>query len=441
MLVSASNIRNYFWNGPGTTYPLGAFDLDNGFSLDGDYDESAWRALPWRHLPSLLVGRSPPHPDFDPKPSFDSIYQWSKGWRISQFGSDIASVGLNDRMDATANAPAAHGDFKSPLHAGNGINRVAAMIHAIDQAASAGVRWPVHVLRHTDATHGEARLHTPRQAKEFVTPLAKAKNRAENASNICAAHLAKIEARMKDETGGLGETATDQQRIDKRFEALEEYEAYVEDLDTHFAAALKVVDALDDTLPEDDLPLAQEKLIGWLEGDATGKIEYIHGARTQQGMDIPPACRDMENAIKKIGVIKGLGVLHIERADDLDEAKRQYDIFKARIENVKPYRVPEFRTTGHTTRFPTGKAKFKARTHKITVYQPPLPDSVVAASWGLTSFNGSVKKVRMTDDEIDYVLTLTGDVAVTFVCAASNLCGRNRFEITLEPPEEAGEGS
>ena len=369
-------------------------------------------------------------------PTFSEIILWHKNYLVEAFNPLGASARLNDRTDAVANAPAAHSDFASPLHAGNGINRVAAMIHAIDQAATAGVRWPVHVLRHTDPALGEARMHTPRQAREFVTPLAKAKNRAENASNICAAHLAKIEARMRDETGGLGDTATDQQRIDKRFEALEEYEAYVEDLDTHFAAALKVVDALDDTLPEDDLPLAQEKLIGWLEGDATGKIKYIHGARTQQGMDIPPACRDMANAIEKVGVIKGLGVLHIERADDLDEAERQYDIFKARIENVKPYRVPEFRTTGHTTPFPTSKAKFKARTYKITVYQPPLPDSVVAASWGLTSFNGSVKKVRMTDDEIDYELTLTGDVAVTFVCAAANICGRNRFSITLEPPTE-----
>ena len=427
-----------------------------GFDDRQNYTEETWAALPWHVPEEFLNGRDPKEAEFqfDPKPSFDTIYQWLRAEKLRGFSYRDSGLALNARVNRVATAPADHPDFKSPLHVGGGgIDRMTALINMIDNAANAGEDWPTAILRHVNADHGEARFWTPGQAQQFIGPISKAKNRAESASTICSVHLAKIEAKMRDETGGLDETATDQERIDERFKSLEAYEKYIEDLDTHFAAALKQVDREATELPK-DLTLAQRRLTGWLEGAATARMKAIKFAEGQQGIDLHAACDDEGIAHTEIAAEKKIGQIRIERADTVEKAKAAYDKAVIAINGVKARRTPvfhKFTTATNSERIHGDSVTYKETSVKIRAQHPNWRESRLAIPGEVSMFGhvetdaeGNLPEGAFLDfstpetpselGEMDVTLHAKAGVRTEYRLTGRSICGPSLLTVILDPP-------
>ena len=398
--------------------------------------EAEWHTFPWN--PFSWDPLAEPDPRIPAKMPWADLLVGLQLYEIKQlsFGTKPNDPGhkLLGHADAIANAAISHSGAASDVHVGEGIGHMPALIYLGAKAKSAGEAWPPTVLRDVGGKHVD--IWTDVEAEELLDQVARNKNHAESARNLVYNKGIVYLNAAFDEHGGLATTASDADKLTARMNAAEQFRHFAEHIPAHYAQALKDVEAKAGELPEDDLPRAKRTLIRQLESDAMRKIKDIRGAVSQQRIDMPPACRDMGDAEDKVAEQEQVGALQILRADTVDDAKRQYDIFKARIENVKPYRVPEFRTTGHTTNFPTPKAKFAQREYALTVWQPPLPVGVVAVIWGFSSLDATVTKVRQTDNEIDLKIVLTGNKAVSIAFDSYNICGHNRFTLTLEPPAE-----
>ena len=417
------------------------FKYPDGLVLPGTIlrpkTEAEWDAFAW-NPPSWVDPSTPPDPRVPSKPSWVDLFVGLQLYEIKQlsFGSRPNDPGavLLGHADAIANAAISHSGAASDVHVGEGIGHMPALIHLGAKAKSAGEAWPPTVLRDVSGKHVD--IWTDVEAEELLDQVARNKNHAESARNLVYNKGIVYLNDAFDEHGGLDVSASDEDKLTARMNAAEQFRHFAEHLPTHYAQALKDVEAKAGELPTDDLPRAKRTLIRQLEADAMRKIKDIRGAVSQQRIDMRAACRDMERAEDEVAQHQMFGHLMIQRANDLAGAKRQYEIAKPKVENVKPFRVPEFRQTGTTAKIPVNRVAFTQREYLVTVYQTPLPNSVVAADWGLTSFDGSVTKVRETDDEVDYKLVLTGNVPVTFTCVARNVCGPNRLSVVLTPPAE-----
>ena len=421
--------------------PMTITNANGGYSsLRDPVTKERWDAYQY-NPPEFVIHPAPL--DFDeredvrPKPTWQEILLAAAEYKFETVHEDQVKQAAGEEAAKVSAAPVDHSQATGDVHigSGDGISHMSAIIHLNDMAGNAGEHFPPAVMRQTDG--GRVDMLTPDEGAELLTKTARQKNRAESAKNIMVNRGLGLLATIRDPNGGLDATATDEAKLTARETAAAAY-ADMTGFETrakHYAAALKEVDDAATSLPP-DLGRAKKVLIVRLEAAAMGHIRYLRGIASQQGIDYPAACDDAERAERRVSEEEKVGELQILRQDSNADAERQYQIAKAKIENVKPTRVPEFHLKGHATALPTGRATFQKRRLEITVKQPPLELGAVAVDVGLTSFDGSATKTRMTNDEIDLVLALNGDKAVTFVMIARNICGPNRIEIKLSPPPD-----
>lgn len=368
-----------------------------------------------------------------PKPSWGQVVRTVRLWIIEGTTGNHARQAIRGKAVEIASAPLRHALTEHNLHVGAGIDHMSSLVHLLDEAKNAGANWPLAIMR--DTAHEPVHMWLEEEAQELVGPLTRAKNRAESASNLLRGRAEKLVAIIRDPNGGLAAGATDDEKFAARDKAQTDYDDIHRNIEKHFASALVEADELADGLPP-ELPRAKRRLIRDLEAASMRQIKALKAAVSQQGVDLPPACDDMEDAEKKVARQQRVGLLAIKGADDIAEAKREYEIAKAKIDAVRALNVPTFHVLGHSAALPTGMARFAQRSITVTVRQRDLEIGKLVVNVGLTSFAMSVRRVRKTDDVIAYELTLTGDDPVTATFQAENLCGYSRLSLTLAPPAD-----
>lgn len=161
------------------------------------------------------------------------------------------------------------------------------------------------------------------------------------------------------------------------------------------------------------------------------RVKEIKGAKTQQGVDLPAACIEVETALASVTTECQLGIQAVDAAADNAAAQAAYDAALAKIAAVTPLNVPEWSETVQGRKVTVRAAHPAGAT---------ITGRVTLTSWAATDANGDhlFLGARLSNDgpAIEWVSTLPANAAwpVTLEFAARNLCGPSRYELEVADP-------
>ena len=442
----------------GAFFPEILGDID-----DSEFTEEDWNATLWndpRIWAKYDLGDryNAPDPEADDKLTWAELVIAVRKFRVIESAKHSYRSAVKLQVNITALAPVPHRHASAAVNIGGGMDHLTTMLHHMSEGERAGQHWPPAIMRDVDG--GLLTLHTGKEAGELLSPAAKQKNRASNAGNIVRAKLETLRATALDPTGGLAEGATDEQKLVAREAAAASFEKMLEDLETHFAAALAEVDKMEDEPPEGDLPRAKHFLVTRLESAATAKLEELTGAESQNGIDLHPACQSEGDAMTDIAEAKKIGQIRIERADTLDKAKAAAKKGEEAINAVSALRTPIFErllTGAATEAINTAEVTFKEKTVSIRARHPnwrdsrhKIPGEVSLFGHPETGEDGTIPagvygiytapETPSELGEMDVKLIVPAGTKATFKLTGRSVCGPSYLTVTLDAPAEAPAG-
>lgn len=425
------------------------------------------------------------------KPTWAELDRWFTEWEVNSniAGWDNWNV-WEEVPKQTAAAVLAkaipHSSSDSGVHLGRGLDHAPAMIYNSLRSNMAGEPASLSLMR--DGAGDLVEIWTREDAHNLIGAQAALVNHVESGRNLIARQMRKLAEPWRDERGGLGPTATEEEIFQARLAAYEKVIAYrqIDNLDKVMAAEIKRLSD-PDTLP-DDVGTLRKFLTERLEETAMAKTKEVMKAATQQGIDRGFSCVDEERAARDVARQCVLGSSEIKRADDdiwkrdagswtklsdtdpepdtiqhegaaapasalgadgdfylqltaKQEAKAAFDAAVAAIEAVTVVNVPEWKVNGTAA---LGSVDVTDREIVVRAHNPAGVDGgkVVIPSWTAKFAPGTrtPPKIRsravVPGDDADahqMVITVPADalLPLEFGFKAQNLCGPADITVRL----------
>lgn len=278
-----------------------------------------------------------------PKPSWEDLLDWADDYMMAYWSTRkphrIGEV-LRQSRDALLGASVSSlGKIDDP-YIGDGLKNMPALAYLANRSAGAGIVYPRAVMRNTSG--GTTEIWTEKGIHKVLETLADRTNTLENARNIISVRHRRLEAIIKDPMGGLGAGATAKEIHTKRLAAFNQLfdESTPKKID---ALMLKEANELSKRsgIP-DDLPTAVDFLIEQLEATAMARLKYIKGASSQQGVDLPASCAEIDTALTTISTLKDAGFRALANSDTIAAMRAIFDRQAAAINAVEVDNTPEW---------------------------------------------------------------------------------------------------
>lgn len=376
-----------------------------------------------------------------PKPTWQEMVDayYSSLLGTDNYTEDDHQIGERSRVnqrtkDALADKPIDN------VHVGAGLMHMSGLAHMVESANIAGNSINHMVMRTEDGklTH----IYTQKEMREILGKLAERENIIESAHNaIMQKHQVLLAKSMNT-------SLAPKERFEARKDAfimISRYDEYLgEDItDKNYEAnLLKEIKAYDPTTMPDDLETLRKVFIEKLEAVATKKIADIKNAVTQHGVDLPPSCLDQENAIGKVGNKKQKGQIELMRATTKQNLKDLFDVWSARINNVKVQNVPRW-TDGSNTydeNDATNAIAITGRefsyTAKSPVTTPPITGQVVVENfeaWGNDGLTFEKISASLQGNKVRFIVDndVAAGVEILIRITARNLCGPSYLHLQM----------
>ncbi len=417
------------------------------------------------------------------KPSWSDILDMERDWQIAWAERDNPGVwnseALGESRDALLSTPLAHSTLKENLHTGGGLAHMPALAYRSNRSAAAGVSQSRVIMREQtdDPAPRLVELWTEAERHDLLEPLAERTNYAESARNVIWNRLWAVESKIYDPHGGLADTATEGEIKAAKRQAIDDWHQMVDPntLDAAMADEITRLTRLSD-LPE-DLSRAKRVLAERIEAAAMKRVKEIKGAESQQGVDVPATCLDMERALEQVSQHCALGIAAVREitatlwkktgitwsvtTDDPPEVQhtgesvplptlgadgdyyRETGIGAARdaleevvsnIEGVTPLNVPVWKVNG--TAVSTDEVEEAGRSLTVCASHPA--DTAIAGSAMITSSSGTGTVSRPAGDKTSQQMAVDIPAGATFPMEltffARNLCGPSKLKVTLTGP-------
>ncbi|MYA87286.1 MAG: hypothetical protein F4X97_02320 [Boseongicola sp. SB0662_bin_57] len=317
------------------------------------FTEAIWEDVPWGEDSGLWEMRANSHDDrrivwqpwpsytrenLGPKPTWNEVWDLLREANVRDWIYRLPGVQqlVDDSRDSMANSPVALPGLPQ-LHVGGGMEHMPAMIHAVSASDLAGAEFTPAVLRTADKA-GQAPIWTRQAAHVLLGKLTSQTNVAESAYNMVRIQYDRLVAPVLHPAAGLPGNPSNAEVLAAREQALQKVFDFVspERLGAAFEAAIGALSRL-----PDDLPTLRGVLIERIEAAAMRRVKEIKGAKTQQGVDVPPACLDMARALEEVSQACAIGIQKIDAAADATATKAAFDAGVATINAVTPLNVPE----------------------------------------------------------------------------------------------------
>lgn len=381
----------------------------------------------WRDLHNLIYQR-----DLNAWSSVGGLSAWVKASR-----------------DHYLQAPVPHALSDVGIEPGDGLAHMPALIYSAHRSTFAGKHHPASVLKTDDSS--TLKIWTEEEADDLLGNLAAETNVAESARNLLTLRGQRLQAAAEDKTGGLPDTATDDEAIAARDRALDAYAAF---LDVEYLTG-EIIKLVKELQAEDDLPagpaLARKVLLERIEDAATARMADIKAAITQQGVDLDPSCDDQADAVRSVSKIKQLAQINLHRSSLEGEQaiaalRTIFDEAKQDIEAVAVLNTPVWTVDGT----PATLSTTEVSTRTIVFGADHPAGAVIEGNAYITS--GRDLALNEDGDVVDNVIVRiashgTGSRATVTIpdtvaenlyitLTARNLCGPNkiRVKIVLSPP-------
>ncbi len=367
------------------------------------------------------------------KPAFELVHKWAREALLREYGSGtkFLSRQLVAARDKAVNAYT-HPD--SDLHVGDGLAHMPALTQ-IGMNQLSGATVPPVVMRDKAST-ASRKMWLQSEISGFVSGLALHTNVVESARNVVRLRAEALRATINDPDGGLDPTATEEEKLEAREDAMDGLEILTATPNLEKAINEEIAKHGQDALP-DDLPTLQAVLIERIEAAAMARTKYLMKAATQQGIDRGFSCVDEERAVKEVATQCVLGTIEIKRTESNDDAKAAFEAAKASIDSVTVVNTPVWQIDG--TDYAANPPDAVAVTgSKVTVLAKhpdgqTIPGNVALASLGSEPI--TVTKKTPTDTTAWMVeiapTTPTPGQTVKIFLTAENLCGPSEIEIHL----------
>lgn len=360
-----------------------------------------------------------------PKPSFDQMLEYEKLNNLHSRAGFYGGLHNNPESIKQKHLDAVKTEVASKsIHTGKGLGHMAGLLQMVEQATIAGSNLPQILLQNKDG--GTHRIQTQSAVREILQKVASNENKIESCHNIIMGkHKAATQKwQNKDLSLQNREAAADEAR-----QILQHYEKILK-------IELEKYDP--DELPS-DLAELKEVLIEQLEAHALEKVKDLKGVKTQQGADLPAACLDSENAIRKVAevVYKGSSIIDLSKTNKSAIANLQ--MYKDRIDKVSPLNTPllvhirsglEDVSISKNTSEPYS---IEAEAINLKIINPQKVASHLQYSV-IHDVGSTIEETARTSSAIHFTLSRGSLATASFGIKARNICGPHRFKIVLNSP-------
>ena len=398
--------------------PYGSRPIRDSWYAEGSLTGAEWRTVKWN--PPEGTEFTEPDPNASPKPTwaqivaaYTEIVLYHAKYDQTRFAREITN---SIRTRVTDRTIEFGGEM---LHIGDGLDHMAGLDTMATHSMLAGRVLPQVVLR--DENHVPRTIWTQAALQEFLSDVALRENQVEAAHNSIIAELHKQAAIRDDETQSLA----------KREAALNKVQAFIDNYKTALEAAMGAIDLT--TLPA-DLTELKGKLRDMLEAAGMRHVKFLRGVVSQQGIDLPAACDDAEDAERKVAQEVWHGGNAIQDAETVAKAKTAFNRAETSIERIKALNTPTFHLRELTAEQPS-PARFTKKKLLLTVRNPEMEVGAISLHGQVVSGNANLNVTSKTVNEIECDVEI-GTAEATMDVVARNLCGPSVLRVTLTPPSE-----
>ena len=383
-------------------------------------------------------------PEASPKPSWKDVFdaerhsnlERNRGAEsdIENYAGDYRDIHEETKLLTTPSGP---------VYIGKGLNHMGGLLAMVEEANESGKHLPRVTLKTGEAQASARRtkaLHTQRQLRDVLDPVAERENDFESAKNALDARVQSL-VKTRDDTSN---------NLDEREAAFDELRRIADDYAFHLDTEITKHQKSKHELPN-DIDDLRGVYLDRIEAEALRRIEDIKLVVTRQGSRLHPSCDDEKNAVQKISELRKLGAITLTNAATAADLTTAYDAAIAAMDSVTALKVPIFKDTDDTVCPPVSdvnaETPFNLRVEHPEHSQVP---GQIAPVWAVeqAADGAGIKATVVNDDEGNFRhlrLRITppeteGETA-KYTIWATNLCGRSKglkLSVTkkTEPPTQ-----
>ena len=312
----------------------------NYFQAEGvdPITEEAWNLFPWNPPPQLSV--TEPDPSASPKPSWEDVVSEAAVYDYYYVRPYSLQNATEKLIEDEAARPIAHQRAKGLLDVGQGINRMAAMIHRASETLVAGKEWHKAIVVE-DEGQDTFSIETPKEAQELLDNLARVKERADSAGSLFYSNARRLYNILRDPAAGLPDTATLEEKIAARQKAGSDLQDLLGNPEPAYREALHNYDRLVNELP-DDLDRRREVFAVRIGVEANRRANFVKNVSEGQDAFLPATCADQEASLQAISRARQHGLIVLANADTAQGMQDAYDEAIIGISGVPVFNSPRW---------------------------------------------------------------------------------------------------